>query len=148
MCIHERLNMRLNSTGAVSATKTVFADGILNQSPAGVEPTSFSDLSATSISVPWEQVWLITAAGTQAQFPLTFQNINRLHDALLSTNNVALIVYPWHWRWSMCRNVLFYQFLNSVIKGLWLVWASCICSTKVLGSGFFITEACPVLQTC
>lgn len=72
MCIHEQLNVTLNSTGAVSAIKTVVADGILNQWPAGVEPTSLSDLSATSIFVPGEQVWLIRAAGTQAQFPLTF----------------------------------------------------------------------------
>ncbi len=72
MCIHEQLNVTLNSAGAVSAIKTVAAEGILNQWPAGVEPTSFSDLSATSIFAPWEQVWLIKAAGTQAKFPLTF----------------------------------------------------------------------------
>ncbi len=75
-CVYTKLNAELNSTGAVSTIKTEVADGILNQRLAGAEPTLFSDLLVTSITVSREQVWLIRPAGTQAHFPLTFQNIS------------------------------------------------------------------------
>lgn len=95
----------------MSGIKTVVADGILNQRLAGVKPTSFSDLSATSISVPRVQAWLIRAAGTPAHFPLF-----REHDALLGTNNAVLIDDFWHCGRSVSRIVLFQYFSNSVIK--------------------------------
>lgn len=91
-------NSSLNSTGAVSAVKTVVADGILNQWPAGVEPTLFSDLSATSIFAPLRAGLAHQSCGNTGSVSTDILKYQcREHDALLSTNYVVLRVYLWHW---------------------------------------------------